>query len=433
MRAPNLTTFTQWLEAPRSLRERALRSNLDLIGTLDVSIQAWVQVRPQHPCRDGVLSDIPYGAKDIIETRGLATEYGSSIYAGRVGGVDAAIVELLRDRGALLLGKTQSTPFAYYTPGPTRNPRDIRHTPGGSSSGSAAAVAAGMVPLAVGTQTRGSVLRPASYCGVTGFKPTYGLLSTEGVLPFARRLDTLGFFTHSPADMLAFWGAIGHAVEASGACAIGVVEPLPEVEPPMVAAFRAAVARLRSAGLELRPLDISGMLARLDTASNIVMSYEGARFHRERYNEHGSRLGQLADLVRAGLEMPESQYDEARGEIAACQLLVSEMYKATPIIASPAATGPAPFGLTSTGDSRMNAPWTALGTPAISIPLARPAGLPLGLQLTADRGEDAQLLRAAVRLHDLLDEPGVASSSGRAARGVGSRSHDGRRVTTANG
>src|SRR5207248_4206762 len=134
----------------------------------------------------------PFGAKDIIETKGLATEYGSPIYKGRIGTEDAAIVRELRNRGAVLMGKTQSTAFAYRTPAPTRNPRNLEHTPGGSSSGSAAAVAAGMVPFALGTQTLGSVLRPASYCGITGFKPSFGFFPTDGVMPFAKSLDTIG-------------------------------------------------------------------------------------------------------------------------------------------------------------------------------------------------------------------------------------------------
>src|SRR5439155_3604433 len=171
-----------------------------------------VQVAPQRPTGNGKLLEIPFGAKDIIETKGMATEYGSPIYKGRIGTEDAAIVRELRNRGAVLMGKTQSTAFAYRTPAPTRNPRNLEHTPGGSSSGSAAAVAAGMVPFAIGTQTGGSVLRPASFCGVTGFKATYGLLPMEGVLPFAKSLDTLGFFTHTAADMLALWDAAGHAI-----------------------------------------------------------------------------------------------------------------------------------------------------------------------------------------------------------------------------
>jgi Asp-tRNA(Asn)/Glu-tRNA(Gln) amidotransferase A subunit family amidase len=168
-----LLTLSDWLQADRKTREIGLQSCLERIRATDESIHAWVQVLPQEPTGQGKLSGIPFGAKDIMETRGLATEYGSPIYKGRVGAVDAAIVQDLRRRGAVLLGKTHTAAFAYQEPGPTRNPRNPDHTPGGSSSGSAAAVAAGMVPFALGTQTGGSVLRPASFCGVTGFKPTY--------------------------------------------------------------------------------------------------------------------------------------------------------------------------------------------------------------------------------------------------------------------
>ena len=369
---------------------------------MDPSIQAWVQVLPQRPTGDGMLSEIPFGAKDIMETRGLSTEYGSPIYKGRIGTADAAIVRELRRRGAILLGKTQTTAFAYRTPAPTRNPRNLEHTPGGSSSGSAAAVAAGMVPVALGTQTRGSVLRPASYCGVTGFKASYGLLSMEGVLPFAKSLDTLGFFTHTPADMLALWESMGHAVGRAEDFTLGAPDPMPEVEPAMAAAFQNALSRLRRAGVSIRSIDIAGMLARLDEAATTVMFYEGAQFHQQRYKEHGSQLADLADLVRDGLMISVDRYDEARRYIAECKARVTELYKATPVILVPSATGPAPLGLASTGDARMNAPWTALGTPAISIPMPVAGGLPLGLQLTADHGEDARVIRTAVRLQTML-------------------------------
>src|SRR5437667_1742804 len=239
---PRLETFTDWVNASRKDRELALQPCVDRIRAMDSSIKAWVEVSPQRPTGNGKLLEIPFGAKDIIETKGLATEYGSPIYKGRIGTEDAAIVRELRSRGAVLMGKTQSTAFAYRTPAPTRNPRNLEHTPGGSSSGSAAAVAAGMVPFAIGTQTGGSVLRPASFCGVTGFKPTYGLLPMQGVLQFAKSLDTLGLFTHRPADMLAFWEAMGHTTAPLGdsgrdELALAAPDPMPDVEPPIAAAF----------------------------------------------------------------------------------------------------------------------------------------------------------------------------------------------------
>src|SRR5580704_298208 len=167
-KSPHLETFTDWIHADLDARKRGLEQCLERIRKLDPSIQAWVQVKPERPTGEGPLSEIPFGVKDIVETKGLATEYGSPLYKGRIGTADAAIIRDLRSRGAILLGKTVTTAFAYRTPGPTRNPRNLDHTPGGSSSGSAAAVAAGMVPFTIGEQTRGSMIRPASFCRVTG-------------------------------------------------------------------------------------------------------------------------------------------------------------------------------------------------------------------------------------------------------------------------
>src|SRR6266699_1789443 len=375
---PRRETFTQWLKASRKTRDRALQPCVEHIWAMDPSIHAWVQVLPQKPTGKGKLSEIPFGVKDIIETRGLATEYGSPIYKGRIGTADAAIVRDLRRRGGILLGKTQCTAFAYFTPPPTRNPRELEHTPGGSSSGSAAAVAAGMVPFALGTQTRGSILRPASFCGVTGFKPTYGLFSLEGVLPLAKSLDTLGFFTHTPADMLALWESLGHSAGPTEDFALGAPQPIPDVEPAMAAAFQNALAMLRRSGISVRPVAISEMLDKLNEAASTVEAYEGARFHEQRYKEYGARLAELADLVKEGLEISVERYDDARRYIAECKARMAEMYRATPVILVPAATGPAPLGLTSTGDPRMSAPCTAVGTPAISIPMRVRSSLPLG-------------------------------------------------------
>jgi Asp-tRNA(Asn)/Glu-tRNA(Gln) amidotransferase A subunit family amidase len=261
-----------------------------------------------------------------------------------------------------------------------------------------------MVPLALGSQTLGSVLRPASYCGVTGFKPTHGLIPMEGVLPFARSLDTLGFFTHTPADMLLLWEALGHSVDEIEKCAIGAVEPAPDLEPEMVAGFQRTLGVLRRGGVAIRPIDIAGLLATLHDATMIVMTYEAAKFHEQRFNEYGSRLDVLADLVREGLAIPTAQYEAAKEHIAECCTETAALFAATPVVLVPAATGPAPKGLAWTGDARMNSPWTALGTPAISIPMLVGDALPLGLQLVGAQGQDATVLRAAVRLHGVLGE-----------------------------
>ncbi len=396
---PRMETLTEWLQADRATRKRGLEICLQRIRELEPSIHAWVQVQPERPTADGPLAEIPFGAKDIIETQGMATEYGSPLYQGRLGTADAAIIREMRSRGAILLGKTVTTAFAYRTPGPTRNPRNLEHTPGGSSSGSAAAVAAGMVPFTIGEQTRGSMIRPASYCGVTGFKPTYDLLPTEGMLPVSKSLDTLGLFTHTPADMIALWKALGHPAGGEEQFSFAAPEPMPECEPEMANAFRQALQLLRRSGISIKTVDIAAMLKKLDEANDVEMFYEGARFHQARLEEFGDQLDQpLANLIRDGLKISAERYNEARRFIAESRVRFAEIFKSTPVILTPAATGPAPLGLSNTGDPRMNAPWTALGTPAISIPMPVAGGLPLGLQLTADLRQDSRVLQAALLL-----------------------------------
>jgi Asp-tRNA(Asn)/Glu-tRNA(Gln) amidotransferase A subunit family amidase len=392
----DLSTLSDWMKAPPAAREAGVRRCLQRIETADDSIHAWVQVRPQQPIAAGPLSGIPFGVKDVFETRGLATEYDSPIYKGRVGTVDAAMVRDLRHRGAIMLGKTHTAAFAFRDPPPTRNPRNLSHTPGGSSSGSAAAVAAGMVPLAIGTQTTGSTVRPASYCGVTGFKPTFGIFPTEGILTYAPSLDTVGFFTHTPADMLSLWQALGRSPGRAQRLTIGVPDPFPMVEPEMAKACEQAIASLQKARVSLRSVNIAETLVELDRAQHVIGFYEGARQHRLRFEQYGDRLGQLADLVREGLQISDAAYEATKRFVEQTRARFTSMYKTSPIVLVPAATGPAPAGLSSTGDRRMNTPWSTLGTPAISIPMPVGGSLPLGLQLTATPGEDARLLRAAV-------------------------------------
>jgi Asp-tRNA(Asn)/Glu-tRNA(Gln) amidotransferase A subunit family amidase len=222
----------------------------------------------------------------------------------------------------------------------------------------------------------------------------------EGVLPVSKSLDTLGFFTHTPADMLALWKALGRLTGREEEFAFGAPEPIPECEPEMANAFRKAVSLLGRSGVSIKTIDIAQMLKKLDEAGDIEMFYEGARYHEPRLKEFGSRLDQpLADLIREGLKISLERYNEARQTISDGRARMAELFKSTPVILTPAATGPAPFGLSTTGDPRMTAPWTALGTPAISIPMPIASGLPLGLQLTADLMQDSRLLHAAVQLH----------------------------------
>lgn len=392
----------EWLSASPAERKKAVAASLDLIRRMDDSIRAWVQVSPQPQIADGPLAGIPFAAKDVMETRDLVTEYGSPIYKGRRGESDAAFIQQLRGRGAILMGKTHTAQFAHRTPAPTRNPRDLEHTPGGSSSGSAAAVAVGMVPFALGTQTAGSILRPASYCGVTGFKPTFGTLPMEGVLPFSRSLDTLGLFTATPLGMLRLWEALGKPVGRAEDLPLGTPEPPLPVEPEMAAALSAAIARLRRGGMDVRSVALQPMLDKLAEETRVIMYYEGARFHEARYKQYGDRLEAVAELVREGLQISEARYRDALAVVADSRTQMARQFHDAPIILVPAATGPAPKGLGFTGDSRMNAPWTALRTPAISIPMPVHGGLPLGLQLAGVPGEDARVLRTAVRVAAML-------------------------------
>ena len=348
-----------------------------------------MHIEPEPPLGSGPLDGLTFGVKDIIETRGLPTEFGSPLYASRIGERDAAIVTALRERGAVMYGKTQTTAFAYFDPAPTRNPRNPAHTPGGSSSGSAAAVAAGTVDFALGTQTQGSIIRPASYCGVVGFKPTHGVIPVDGVMPFAPSFDTVGWFARDVAMARRVWEALGFAVEPERPFRCGVPRGLPKVEAEMARAF----ARVEAEEIDL-PVPYMELLAALRT----VNDYEGSRTQEERWRQHGAKVGRkLAELIERGLAISEAKCAEARGVLRGVRL--DAIFARVDVLVTPAALGAAPRGLESTGDPVMNAVWTALGTPSISIPMPVPEGaLPLGLQMIAPRGEDAKLLAAAERL-----------------------------------
>jgi len=379
---------------------RAVDECLARIRACDHEVRAWVEVSPLPALADGPLRGIPFGVKDIFETKGMATEYGSPLYAHRKGSSDAAIVTDLRMLGAVLLGKTQTTAFASFDPAPTRNPRDLSRTPGGSSSGSAAAVAAGMASFALGTQTQGSILRPASFCGVAGFKPTFGTLPRQGVLPFAPSLDTVGLFTETAADMRQLWTAL--AVGRSQAPASRMAAFFLPCDPEMRSAFRQTIARLRAAGFRIVKREPPADLGKLQRASRTINDYEGARTHEQRWREHRNRIGnKLAAIVVRGLAMPASRYHKAQNTVAAIEAIMDDFFAAYPVLLTPAALGAAPVGLKSTGDPCMNAPWTALHVPAISIPMPV-AGPPLGLQMIAARGQDDMLLETAAQVESFL-------------------------------
>ena len=299
-----LRRVIEWLESgditPQGLLEECLRR----IAERDSEIRAWVEVLPRPATHDGLLRGVPFGAKDIIETRGMATEYGSPLYAGRKGESDAAVVAELRASGAVLLGKTQTTAFASFDPAPTRNPRAPGRTPGGSSSGSAAAVADGMAPFAIGTQTLGSVLRPASFCGVCGFKPTFGLIPMQGILPFAPSLDTIGFFTETADDMAALWWR-GFGGQSQMVFRKAAYFRLP-VEEPMARAVADAVERFRALGIPVPEVALPEGWEAAARAARVINDYEGARTHAQLLAQFGEGIGvRLAELVRRGSAIPE--------------------------------------------------------------------------------------------------------------------------------
>jgi Asp-tRNA(Asn)/Glu-tRNA(Gln) amidotransferase A subunit family amidase len=395
-----LRQFVEWLDAHDRTPDELLHLCLERIAARNEQLRAWVQVEPQLALGNGTLAGIPFGAKDVYETCDLATEYGSPLYAGRKGTTDARLITDLRQLGAVLVGKTQTTAFAYFDPAPTRNPHDLEHTPGGSSSGSAVAVAAGMVPFALGTQTLGSVLRPASFCGVVGFKPSVGLLPLQGVLPFAPSLDTAGLFTQTADDMQLLWTRMGHA-EATPKRSISVPTLMPPVEPAMEVAFRRTVERL-GPHFSFNVVEMPERFAELEPAVKTICTYEGARTHEARWREHGARIGRkLAQLVEEGLCIPVDEYRAALTTVTGIKREVSSVFRQYPVLITPSAPGAAPAGLESTGDPIMNLPWTALGVPAISLPM--PAlGLPLGMQLVSESGTDGALLALAVEIEALL-------------------------------
>lgn len=369
---------------------QSVKDCLVKIAELDGEVRAWVEVAPRAAPENGPLRGIPFGAKDIYETAGMATEYGSPLFAGRKGKRDAPLIEHLAGRGAILLGKTQTAAFAYLDPAATRNPRDLARTPGGSSSGSAAAVAARMAPFALGTQTQGSVIRPAAFCGVAGFKPTHGRLPLDGVLGFAPSLDTAGLFTETAADMKLLWRLAGW--EERQAAPPSRAAWFAEYPPPH------ALALLRRAGWQVDEIASPEGFAGLLPAARTINDYEGARQHRELWERYGERIGsKLAETIRHGLGIPREQYLGALECVKIGKQKMAELFGQYPVVLTPAAPGPAPLGLSSTGDSRMNAPWTALGVPALTVPLPEP-GPPLGLQMTAAWSGEDLLLAAAVEV-----------------------------------
>lgn len=413
-RVPPLEQCIRALEAGTLSPTDLVELCLEVIGKREGQVQAWAHLATDaaraearertaelaRGARRSLLHGIPFGAKDIYDTAGMPTGYGSPLYAGRIPAADSDLIIQLREAGAILLGKTRTTAFAYFDPGPTTNPWNPAFTPGGSSSGSAAAVAAGMVPFALGSQTFGSVLRPASFCGIVGLKPTYGQLSTRGMLPLAPSLDHAGLFTATVAGMFMLWRALRKNVPARPAPKrLTIPDPFVAMcaDKEMEEAFQRCADRLSAKGFRVATAPVPQSFVRLLDDLQVVLKFEGAETHRERWEKHGEAMGaKLAELVKEGLALPDRVYESALERIQQARRDFSGLLATHPVFLTPAAPGQAPRGLARTGDPRCNGPWTALGLPAVAIPMAlSQEGLPLGLQLAAASGEESSLLTTA--------------------------------------
>jgi len=364
----------------------------------------------------GPLHGVPIGIKDIIDTVDMPTENGTILDAGRRPGKDAVVVRRLRAAGAIILGKTVTTELAVYHPGKTRNPHNPDHTPGGSSSGSAAAVAAGMLPVAIGTQTNGSVIRPASFCGVVGYKPTHGLIPRPGMIRHNWELDTIGVFARSVADAAVVADAIvgqdpfdpdTRLTAAPRLLETALTEPpVPptlafvktpgwdEAEPETKDGFAELADHLGDACVEI-PLPET--FAEGNPAQHVLMMAGLAR-NLQPYAQRGrDKLSKkLMDAIEEGGKIRAVDYFEALDWREALNNGLEQLFDRFDAILTPAAPGEAPKGLASTGNPVFNGLWTLCGVPAISLPLLQgPNGLPVGVQLIGRRGEDARLLRTA--------------------------------------
>ena len=386
-----------------------VQSCLERIAQREPEVQAWAfidedVVFSQVGLVDKPLRGIPVGVKDIFDTFDMPTQYGSRIYLGHRPRADAAPVALARAAGGTILGKTVTCEFATFVPGKTRNPHNPAHTPGGSSSGSAAAVADFMVPLAFGTQTAGSVIRPASYCGVVACKPSYNLLPRAGVHPNADSLDTVGVYGRSVEDVAFFLEALTRRNDLQGSLErprIGACRTFEWelVEPPMAAAFEAAARKLDAAQFHL-PDSWRG----LREAQAIIIRYEGARSLADEYRRFPDLLDPgLHRRCEEGYATDVRQYQDALSHAAGCRHALAEAFGGCDVLIAPAATGEAPKGLGSTGNVAMNVVWTLLHAPCVSVPMGRgPSGLPLGLQVIGRIGEDARTLACARWIEERL-------------------------------
>jgi Asp-tRNA(Asn)/Glu-tRNA(Gln) amidotransferase A subunit family amidase len=357
------------------------------------------------------LRGLPVGIKDIFDTADWPTAYGSPIYAGHRPRNDAALVTEIRRVGGLILGKTVTTELAFMSPGRTRNPHNLDHTPGGSSSGSAAGVAAGMVPIGVGSQTAGSVIRPAAFCGVAGFKPSFGLLPTIGMKCFAWHLDTAGLFAARVADVAFAAAAItGRPLRVdrgqADAPRIAVVRTprWDEASAAMQGALETAARAAAAAGATVDDMVLPPVFERAFEAHAVILGYEAYRALGFEYDRFRDRLSApLRQLLEEAARLSSDAYDAARRSARRARRALVELIGDGTVLLTPSAPGSAPSGLNSTGASIFNRLWTLLGTPCVNVPgLIDAARLPLGVQIVGRFGRDRSTLQAAIFLEAAL-------------------------------
>lgn len=380
----------------------------------ETTLETAAQLDKKKP--EGFLFGVPFGVKDNIDTFDMPSEYGTTIYDGYRPVRDASCVAGMRASNAIALGKTVCAEFAHRAPGKTANPWDIKHTPGGSSSGSAAAVASGMVPIAIGTQTTGSVIRPAAYCGVVGYKPTYGDFNISGVLANTPSFDTLGFFSTSIEDLVLVRKTL---LDSS----------VPSLNELSLKEARVAIARtpywddacpsshrmvedtakiLGKAGATILEFDSCGAFENLSAANISVSGYE---FARTLAHERLMSLEKLSEVLREGrmadgLRVEFNDYLEAKKNIEEARVRLNGAMDAVDFVICPAAQSAAPESLSSTGSADFNMPWTSLHTPVVTLPVAseQKSGLPLGLQMIGSRHGDDKLLSYANSVFNVLTE-----------------------------
>jgi Asp-tRNA(Asn)/Glu-tRNA(Gln) amidotransferase A subunit family amidase len=426
--------------------EQLVRACLDTIEAREAQVQAWHFLEPAyalaqareadrrrssgHPV--GPLHGIPVGIKDIFDTSDMPTEDGTPLHRGRTPACDATAVARLRQAGAIIMGKTVTTELAVYSPGRTRNPHDTTRTPGGSSSGSAAAVAAGMLPLAIGTQTNGSIIRPAAYCGVYGYKPSHGLISRYRVLTLSRRLDHVGVFGRSVEDVALIaeqmMGYDEHDPDTapSATPALLAIASEPPPTPPRLAFVRTSAWERADSDVhlgfrELRDflgdhvveVELPALFNQVYDWHRCIMEADLALNLRREYERGREALSpELQQMIERGRQISAVDYNLALQAIPTLTDILGEILLEYDAIITPAVTGEAPVGLDSTGSPVFCTPWSLCGVPAISLPLLEgSSGMPVGVQLVASTGDDARLLRTARWLAEVTSEPQSAGHS----------------------